>query len=332
VVDEREAKAVKVLYRLAEQGNRPQEIADELTRRGVLTRSQMEWQEFREGKRAEPKRPAAPWDPGVIARLIRRREYKGEWRTDGQTLWADAPPPLIGKAQWARAQAAVERKAVRGPRKHLRDFLLQGHLTCARCGRKMTVAQPFNERSWRYYRCSHRCRPNLRAPLIEEAVWEYMAERIRHPERVREAVETYHEHGLEAWREEEGTLELALIGCDTIIAQAEQGYLDKVFSAERTKAIQTEQEAKKVDLEAQIGALREQIAKGEQHEARLKATEDLLRRLKDPDGLSFEEKRTVLDTLGVEIILPKEDGAPVVVKWYGAALTADGLDLKGGSR
>jgi len=332
VLDEREASAVKLIYRLAEQGNRPQEIVDELTGRGVLTRSQAEWQDFREGKREQPSRPAAPWDPGVIVRMVRRREYIGEWRTDGQTLWADAPAPLIGKTQWARAQRAVERKAVRGPRRQLRDFLLQGHLFCAKCGKRMTVAQPFSERSWRYYRCSKRCRPNLRAQVIEEAVWAEVSAVLRDPERLRKGVENFREHGLEAWREERGTIELAVIGCEQTIAKAEEGFLYHLWDEGRVSAIQQMQLDKKADLEKQIAALTEQIEKGERQEARLIATQDLAKRLKDPDKMSFEDKRRALEGLGIEIIMPAEESEKPVIRWHGAGLVASGPDLKGGSR
>jgi site-specific DNA recombinase len=328
VEDERERPAVKIIFSLAEKGMRPLAICDELARRGVLTRSQQEWQDFRDGKRGEPKRRAAPWDVSVITRLVQRREYMGEWRTDGQTLWADAPAPLIGKAQWKRAQQAVERKVVRGPRRHLRGFLLQGHLTCARCGRRMTVAQPFQRQPWRYYRCAHRCRPNVRAAEIEQAVWQYVAERIRRPELVREAVERYHEHGVEAWREELGTKELALAQIEVEVERVHQGYDDRVYDAEQTKQRVASYEEKRLKLEAEAEALRAQIAKGEAHEARVKATEGLLRSLEDPDKMTFEEKRVVLDGLGVQITLPKEDSEKPVITWLGAALSADSLDYQ----
>lgn len=339
VLDKREAAAVKLIYRLAEQGNRPQEIADELTRRGVLTRSQEQYRQYAEDPERTPMPTrhdelyaGSPWDPGVIVRMVKRREYLGEWRPDGQTLWADAPPPLIGKPQWARAQRAVERRVERRARKHVRQFLLQGYLVCDICGKRMTVAQPFNERSWRYYRCSKRCRPNIRAERIEEKAWAAVAEVLRKPDQIREGAEKYREHGIEAWREERGTIELAVIGCDATIEKAEQGYLDGVFTAERAKIIQDQQAKKKADLEKQIAALTEQIERGERREARLLATEDLARRLKDPDRMSFEEKRWALEGLGVDKIVVPEDPEKSVISLLGAPLAAIRPELKGGSR
>jgi len=328
ILDEREAKAVKLIYRLAEQGSRPQEIADELTRRGVLTRSQQEAKDRAEEGR-EPFRPPAPWEIKTVTRIIGRREYVGQWRTDASTPWAEAPVPLIEKAVWKRAQAAITKKVV-GRRRHSREFLLQGHLRCEICGKRLTISQPIGgERGkrWRYYRCTKGCRPYIQADEIEAAAWDYMAERIRRPELVREAVERYHEHGIEGWREELGTRELALAQLDIEIERVHQGYDDRLYTAEQAKQRVAAYEEKRVNLEGDAEALRRQIAKGEAHEARLKATEHLLRRLKNPDKMTFEEKRRVLDSLGVEIMLPAEESKKPAITWLGATLTAEALDL-----
>jgi DNA invertase Pin-like site-specific DNA recombinase len=327
VLDEREASVVKLVFSLAEKGMRPQTIIGELTRRGVLTRSQQEWQEFREGKRAQPKRPPAAWELKTVTRMVSRREYIGEWRTDADTPWAEAPAPLTEKAVWRRAQAAITRKTV-GRRRHKREFLLQGHLRCEKCGKRLTIAQPFEDIRYRYYRCSKGCRPFVPAGEIEQAAWAYVAERIRRPELVREAVEKYHEHGLEAWREELGTKELALAQIEVEVERVHQGYIDKVFTSEQVRERVGRYDEKRERLEAEAEALRGQITKGEMHEARLRGTEGLLRRLKDPDGMTFEEKRRVLDSLGVEIVLPKEESEKPAITWLGAALADEELDLR----
>jgi len=327
VLDEREALAVKLIFSLAERAMRPQAIANEITRRGVLTRSQQRAVDLAaQGK--EPKRPPAPWEAKTVARIIGRREYIGEWRTDADTSWAEAPAPLIERAVWQRAQAATTKKTV-GRRRHTREFLLQGHLRCETCGKRLTISQPIGDnRRWRYYRCTKPgCRPGIPAEEIEQDVWAHMAERIRRPVLIREAVERYHEHGVEAWREELGTTELALAQIEIEVETVHQGFDDRLYTAEQAKERVARYDAKRVALEANASALREQIARGEAHEARLKATEDLLRRLKDPDAMSFEQKRAVLDSLGVEIMLPTEESEKPAITWLGADLTGADLSL-----
>lgn len=322
VEDPREAKGIKLIYTLCGTGMRPAEVVEELTRRGVLSRSQEQWRLYKENpdQYPEPKRPAAPWDPCVIMRLVRRREYLGEWRTDDNTLWQDAPRPMVSKAVWARAQAAVSRKT--GPRrKHVRRFLLQGHLTCGRCGKRLTISQPIGaDARWRYYRCSKGCRPYLAAAALEEAVWSEVSRYINDPALLAKGAEKFRQHGLEAWQEERGTLELAVIGCEQAIEKAEDGFLHGLWGEGRVSAIQQINRDKKANLEAQIAALTERIEKGESERARLLALEGMAKRLKDPDGMSYEAKRRTLESFGIEIVLPAEESEKLVIRWYGAPL------------
>jgi len=154
-----------------------------------------------------------------------------------------------------------------------------------------------------------------------------MSERIRRPELVKEAVERFQEHGVEAWREELGTLELALDQIEDQVKAVNQAVDDRFYTTEQAKARIAKYETKGAMLEAEAEALRQQIAKGEEHTARVRATEALLRRLKDPDRMSFEQRRRVLDTLGVEVVLPAEGAEKAAITWLGATLAEGALDL-----
>lgn len=105
-------------------------------------------------------------DPGAIARRLRDRRYIGESCSEGkgQGEWRVTHEPIIDKATWGRAQAALDARRLGGRRPGV-DSRTSGHLLrgglllCAHCGRIMSCHVPKDGASVThggYYVCRRR--------------------------------------------------------------------------------------------------------------------------------------------------------------------------------
>jgi site-specific DNA recombinase len=177
LVDEAEARIVRLVFDLADQGQTVRAIARQLGARGCRGRK------------------GAPFGTSTVSKLLHNPAYAGRlvWgRTRSNPRWHKAPgeprvkaaepyvalpspniPVLVDPEQWDRVQRlmAANRKIQSGALASC--HLLTGLLRCGRCGQAM---QHNAYGRWAYYRCAGRqgqglCdAPAVRAERLDQAV------------------------------------------------------------------------------------------------------------------------------------------------------------------
>lgn len=90
-VNPEEAKAVKMMFTLAQTGKTLQQIADALTAKGIMTRRGKEWSR------------------GSVQAALKNRFYIGELQHQGKTI-PGLHEPIISKIQFGKAQKQLERR------------------------------------------------------------------------------------------------------------------------------------------------------------------------------------------------------------------------------
>ena len=133
-----------------------------------------------------------------MLKLLRHRSYTGEYERCGNIYPC---PPIVGRQLWQEVQDLMPVTAhanVGQPNEH---YLLRGHVFCQcghhRCGALTSV----RGETYRYYRCNnihreppahHLCpypNPNVRADLLDDAVFEAVWVLITDPKRLRALAE-----------------------------------------------------------------------------------------------------------------------------------------------
>jgi len=152
-----------------------------------------------------PSSTGGVWYASVVARLVARPVYRGEWvlfRSKGRrpadaSSWITIPAPsIVSPALWQRAQSRIQRRQ-RGPKPRV-PALLTSLARCAECGHRLARCRPgrFN-----YYSCGSvspaqaprggYCRPARyhRAEPLEAQVWAVLVAWVMEPETLRAALE-----------------------------------------------------------------------------------------------------------------------------------------------
>lgn len=119
-VDEERAPYVKLAFEMFATGNYTyQDIADELTDRGLLTR-------------ATTRRPAGPVSDTKIQQMLRDRYYLGEVTYKGETF-KGRHAPLIEPDLFDLVQGVLDTRGVSGERRRRYTHYLKGSLWCGHC-------------------------------------------------------------------------------------------------------------------------------------------------------------------------------------------------------
>ena len=120
VVDEERAPFVKLAFEMFATGNYTyQDIADELTDRGLLTRP-------------TTRRPAGPVSDTKIQQMLRDRYYLGEVNFKGETF-KGRHTPLIEPDMFDLVQGILDARGVSGERRRRYTHYLKGSLWCGHC-------------------------------------------------------------------------------------------------------------------------------------------------------------------------------------------------------
>lgn len=121
-----------------------------------------------------------------------RRAAKYKLRPRPRQEWISVQLPdhlqLIDRQQWERAQAQLHRNQSFSPRNSHHTYLLKGLVECGGCQARY-VGDPNHGKF--YYRCHRRCKryPTVREELLDQTVWEAIAEMILNPALIVEQLE-----------------------------------------------------------------------------------------------------------------------------------------------
>ncbi|MGE0405271.1 MAG: recombinase family protein [Candidatus Korobacteraceae bacterium] len=204
-----EAGIVRQMYRwVAEEGLSSGAVLAKLNHMGVRPRKGgSEWQKssvrrilrsevytgvwyFNKHKQSEPLRPVRDKRYRKSARNSPRLRPRGDW------IPVQLPEHLqiVDRALWTRVQAQIDRNRSFSPRHSKHSYLLSGLLRCGGCDAAY-VGTTFHSKF--YYRCSARCRKygSISENYVNTAVWRAMAEALKNPELMEQAIVDIDEHG-----------------------------------------------------------------------------------------------------------------------------------------
>ena len=140
----------------------------------------------------------------------KRRKTKVVWRPQSEwILIENANPPIISEDLFNRAQQRLEENRRMATRNTRNQYLLHGHIYCARCGRAYWGSagiKPRNGKRYEYpfYHCSGRLKKvtpircdnrQYNARRIEEAVWAEIEKELNEPDRILATLEKAHKEG-----------------------------------------------------------------------------------------------------------------------------------------
>lgn len=185
---EYETKVVQKIFTLMDEGIGFFNIAKILNEQGIRTKS------------------GSKWHPFTVKRMLTNTSYIGFTyfgKTSGSkktklilkderewVLLPDVTPPIIDEELFWRVQEKIKRSREMHAAIPHREYLLTGHIVCAKCGSPVVGA--CLSRKHRYYRCrstsptaakGKTCNARyIRADYIEDVVWENVKKVLEHPE------------------------------------------------------------------------------------------------------------------------------------------------------
>jgi site-specific DNA recombinase len=180
-VVEEEAKLVRLVFDLYLRARSIDAVADQLNALGFTQKKY----ETRKGVA----RGGGPWTRNGVHSVLRNSLYLGKVRGQGGRLYLGEHDPIVEPATFeAAARSLDDRTTGRKRRSRLPEYLLAGILRCGPCGAPMwpSTAKGRNGRTYRYYRCAqqqrraHRCpHGGVAAQAIEGAVVSQVAQVAR---------------------------------------------------------------------------------------------------------------------------------------------------------
>lgn len=316
-VREDEAAIVRRVFAASLAGESIRQIAKELNVDGVPT-----------------PRPPGLWTQATVQRILRHPYYVGDaygWLTTHGTSvfqWdraipypAGTVPAIVDRSTWDTVQVTLrnnKERSSRNARYPEATLLRNGFAWCGYCG-YMLSAVPWRRGEVFLYECGSRrymtqrtCEhPSIRAHILDAAVWDAARQIITQPDLMRAALE-------ELRRASPEPVDLA--SYDRILAEVgrEQANLTRALAAlddpdlaEPVIAQLRQAGARKKRVQADRDAAARRVADWEHLQAGLT---DLLRWPdrygRNLDALSWSEKRTVLDLLGIRAYLWRADHRP----------------------
>ena len=236
IVNPEEAATVRLIFRrFAELGSALQ-VADELNRKGMRTKSWLTKKgTFREGK---------PWHKMHIYRTLHNRTYLGEVMHKDQT-YPGEHERIVSKSAWDRAHAVIaDNTSTRA--KHARakqPALLRGIIRCGVCDRAMSpVSTQSKGKLYRYYTCGtasksgHAACPvrSIAAGEIEGAVMMQLRAVFQSPEMIAQTALAVRELELESGETgipmtSESQIREALMNIDSV--------WEELYPAEQTRIV-----------------------------------------------------------------------------------------------
>ena len=115
-----------------------------------------------------------PFSHGYISKLLKRRDYIGEYSYAGHTV-VGGMPAIISEEDFAAAQNEMEHRKIQRRKKNETIYILSDKLWCLRCGKPMcgTSGTGKSGKKYTYYGCCSKagnCGLRISADKLEQAV------------------------------------------------------------------------------------------------------------------------------------------------------------------
>jgi site-specific DNA recombinase len=267
------------------------------------------------------------WLRSTVHGMLKNPAYTGKTYCFGGTMEIPgATPPIIASEIFEAAQSRLKHLRQLYPRYNKNDYLLHGHLYCARCGRAYwgnPGVKPRNGKMYRYpfYLCSGKTKKvtpvacdnrQHNANRLEDAVWAKVSKVLRQPELVfAELQQAHQDNSMGLWQKE----------------------LDRLNNLLRNRQRQKDRVWKAFEITGDEGKFREDIATIEKEisqlgaerddvEARVKSSHHLVHNADNIrqtcdlvaqklDTLDYEGRRLALQALQIKVLV---DGDAIEVK------------------
>ncbi len=303
---EAEAKVVRTIFEMCNQGMSVRRIVEHLNNMGIPTPSISRGQAS--GNKA--------WGTSTVSRILKESAYTGEFerwkyqRVDRKVL-ALRPkeervsaqiPAIIENETFKAAGEALRGRKVLSKRRSKREYLLSGIIHCESCGCKMVGECSKGANELLYYVCSNarnKSNPEKECPIrsvrvdrVEPVVWNMTVSLLRKPKALRRAIVKALgrasrpdkvddlTRSLKSKEEEESRL----------LDLYQYGNIDRSKLSERLEKLSSE----KAYIQERLGELNKQSKVND----RLSMLNDVALILeKDIKSLSFEEKREIMRAL-----------------------------------
>lgn len=172
VVEEDEAKNVRLMYQMCLMGMGSGTIAKKLTQDGILTKTQKHYLNSSDATFVA-KNKVTKWAPNVVLNILKNPLYKGHRIHMGEVFDA---PPIVSLQTWEMVQEEIKKhRNSPGLSKH--NYLLKNLSYCARCGSKFCGRTRDNKRDHAYY-CASRKKNrghcgirSINIDTLESLVW-----------------------------------------------------------------------------------------------------------------------------------------------------------------
>ena len=314
--DMSEVDVVRMMFDMILQGKSTNQIAVRFNNMGIPVASEIHGMDVN---------LKFKWRNSTVHRMLRSPTYKGVYQYGTKKVITSTMPAIIPEETWEKVQErlAKNRSYIKGNVKH--QYLLRGLIKCKHCGKVYTGSY---SRTNGYYidtgRHNYKRRglttkcfgKTISLPWIESKVWEYCLEYIRNPQLVVKSIEK------EVSQSEKIEKEISLIR-SKIVSNGDNKqrlidlYKNGLISMEDVSVEFEKVKQEKENLETELSTLQDEL-----HKDKLMRQIDtavdmlaLLREKIDKPDVSFETKRTVVETMIDRIILDSsiEDKIKVTV-------------------
>ena len=169
-INEKETKAIRIMFDLALKGTTLYGIAQHLNSLNIPTRSTIQGKKSKlyNGKEVDIK-----WKPFMVRRILKKTIYKGEKNFKGNIITI---PAIVSPDLWKMVQKRFEDK-VGYINKNRHDYLFKGMIRCGFCGRIFGTQTRNNKTG--YYLCTTMTQPTdicgniglINTPLIDNNLY-----------------------------------------------------------------------------------------------------------------------------------------------------------------
>jgi site-specific DNA recombinase len=315
-----EADVVRLIYRRLSQDDRSCiQIADELNALGIPPAYVKDGRLV--GKRKA--NTAGIWRPSRIRNLVVNPMYKGvhqygrRSRKPRQVIERPGAA-IVSPEVWQKAQETLIRKRLNASRNSHTRYLLRGLIKCGICGLTYVGTNYHSGNgSCRYYICNGKMAyrgpyqgkcpsKNVKADLIEHAVWAEIERMLLTPNEVMEKIvreQGEHHRESDTAGTDRATLERSLAAKDT-----ERERILDLYRRELITLDDLSRQLEKITQEesyirSRLGELDREMSAREVQEHRLKTVHDVLTDLRSVmnNGLTWEVKRQIVELLVLEV-------------------------------
>ena len=261
------------------------------------------------------------WSMVSVRDLLRNRTYLGTYSRFGVKV-PDSHPPLVSAEDFRRLQERMQSRTSGSSKRTVQPFLLSGLAYCGRCQNRLigvSRRQTWTTRdgsekkaSYRYYQCESRTNQNAcgyntqRAADLEAAVRARLCGDSENVSRVHRAgnVDSFILDLMSDADRIEGRMKRVRRQVEELVADAAHGHI----SIERMRSLGAAHAREQMDLEAELGGLRERIEAQRGEGERRRHMEAMKESLRSTwDALPFDELRDRLREVVDRIEVDGED-------------------------